>query len=133
MDILVVKFVCGKEQKKKIEKTSMPNNTVRRRISVMSRNILDQVAEEIGASKARIILQLDESTDVSNCPYLLANCRYVHFWKLKEEFLMCESLETTTKVENTKDIVEKINNFLGKIISHRIIWALSTQTVPLLC
>ena len=39
----MVEFVCGKEQMKKIEKSSLSNNTERRRISDMSQNILDQV------------------------------------------------------------------------------------------
>ena len=43
----VVEFVCGKEQKKKIEKIFLSSNTVRRRINDMSQDILDLVAEEI--------------------------------------------------------------------------------------
>ena len=74
----------------------------------MSQNIFDQVAEEIRTIKERISLQLDESTDVLNCAYLLVYCRYVHAGELKEEFLMCKGLETTRKVV---DIVEKIDNF----------------------
>ena len=93
----MVEHVCEKEQKKKIEKIFLPNDTVLCRISDMSQDILDLVAEEIRANKARIILQLDGSTDVSNCAYLLVYCRYVHAGELKEEFLMCESLETTKK------------------------------------
>ena len=31
--------------------------------------ILDEIAEEIRASKAKISLYLDESTDMSNCGY----------------------------------------------------------------
>ena len=46
----MVEFVCGKEQKKKIKKISLSNGTVRHRISDMSQDILDHVAEEIWAS-----------------------------------------------------------------------------------
>ena len=74
----------------------------------MSQDVLNQVADEIRASKARISLQLDESTDVSNCAYLLVYCRYEHAGELKEEFLMCESLETTSK---GVDVLEKMDNF----------------------
>ena len=59
----MVELVCRKEQKKKIEKMCLSNNTVRRCISDISQDILDQVE----SSQAKISLQLDESTDVSNC------------------------------------------------------------------
>jgi len=87
----MVESVCGREQKKGLEKISLANHTVRCHINAMSRYILDHVADESEANKARASLQLDESNEVSNCTYLLAYCRYVHAGKL-EEFLMCESV-----------------------------------------
>ena len=93
----MVEFVRGKQQMKKIEKSFLSNDTVRRRISDMSQDIVYQVEVEIRASKARISLQLDESTDVSNCAYLFVYGQYVHAGELKKEFFICESLETTTK------------------------------------
>ena len=54
---------------------------------------------------------------MSNCAYLLDYCRYVHAGELKEEFLMCENLETTTK---SVDILEKMDNFFNEIVSYRI-------------
>jgi len=46
-------------------------------ISVISSDILDHAADEIRSNKARVTLQLDESTDVSNCMSLLVYCRYI--------------------------------------------------------
>jgi len=48
-------------------------------------------------NKAIFGFQLDESTDVSNCMYLLVYCRYAHAaaGELKVKYLMCE--ETTSK------------------------------------
>jgi len=43
-------------------------------ISVMSCDILDHIADEIQSNKARVTFQLKESTDVSNCTYLLVYC-----------------------------------------------------------
>jgi len=40
----------------------------------MSCDILDHVADEIRSYEARVTLQLDESTDMSNCMYLLVYC-----------------------------------------------------------
>ena len=77
----------------------------------MTQDILDQVAEETQAGKVKISLQLDESTDVSNSAYSLVYCLYVHAGELKEEFLMCKSLKTTTKAV---DIVEKMDNFVQR-------------------
>ena len=126
----MVELVCGKEQKRKLEKIALSNNTIRCRISDMSQDILNQVADEIRASKARVSLQLDESTNVSNCAYLLVYCRYEHAGELKEEFLMCESLETTTKGFM---LWKKWITFFNKIIYPVIMWVLFAQTVPLLC
>jgi len=44
----------------------------------MTCDILVHVADEIRSNKARVTLQLDESTDVSNSTYLLVYCRYTH-------------------------------------------------------
>ena len=74
----------------------------------MYQDILAQVAEEIRDIKARIRLQLDESTEMSNCASLLVYCRYVHAGELKKEILVCESSETTTKAVG---IVKKMDNF----------------------
>ena len=41
------------------------------RISDISKDILDQVVSSIKASPVKIPIQLDESTDVSNCSQLI--------------------------------------------------------------
>ena len=84
----MVELVCGVERKRKLEKIALSNDAIRCQINDMSQDILNQVADEIRASKARISLQLDQSTDVSNCTYFLVYCRYEHACELKEEFLM---------------------------------------------
>ena len=126
----MVELVCGVEQKRKLEKIALSNDTIQCRISDMSQDILNQVVDEIRGSKARINFQLHESTDVSNCAYLLVYCRYEDAGELKEEFLICESLETTSK---GVDVLEKMDNFFNKIIYSGIMWVFFAQTVPLLC
>ena len=94
----------------------------------MSQDILNQVAYEILVSKAKISIQLDESTDVSNCTYLLVYCRYVHAGELKEKFLMCESLETTTKAVN---VLEKMDRFFQQNnISWNHVGSICTDGAP---
>jgi len=79
----MVELVCRVEQKRKLEKIALSNVTVRCRISDMSQDILNQVADEIRTSKAKISIQLDESTDVSNCVWRLYGYIYttkiIHF------------------------------------------------------
>ena len=50
----MVELVCGVEQKRKLEKIALSNDTVRCRISDMSQDILKQVADEIRTGKAKI-------------------------------------------------------------------------------
>ena len=64
------------------------------------------------------------------CAYLLVYCRYVHAGELKEEFLMCDSIESTTKAVN---FVEKWIIPFNKIMYPGIMWVHFAQTVPLLC
>ncbi|XP_068240097.1 zinc finger BED domain-containing protein 5-like [Palaemon carinicauda] len=54
------------------------------------------------------ILPLDESTDVSSCSQLLVFVRYINSGDIKDEFLFCSALETTTKAD---DIMEKVSTF----------------------
>ena len=125
----MVELVCGVEQKK-LEKIALSNDTVCCHISDMSQDILNQVTDEILASKAKISIQLDELTDVSNCAYLLVYRQYVHAGKLKEEFLMCESLETTTKAVN---VMEKMDHFFQQNnISWNHVGSICTDGAPLM-
>ncbi|XP_068229726.1 protein FAM200C-like [Palaemon carinicauda] len=56
-------------------------------------------------------LQFDESCDIASCAVLLGFVRYVHQDRIKEEFLLCENLLTTTKGE---DVFNIINSFFTK-------------------
>ncbi|XP_042210893.1 SCAN domain-containing protein 3-like [Homarus americanus] len=51
---------------------------------------------------------LDESTDVSSCAQLLVFVRYVFLRDIKDEYLFCAQLETTT---TTLDVMEKLTSF----------------------
>ena len=75
----------------------LKNNTVQRRIEEMLVDILQQVISDICRSKSGFAIQLDESTDVTNCAQLLIFVRYVGKEGVKEEFLMNEALEALEK------------------------------------
>ena len=73
----------------------------------MSLDVKQQVIEEIKASPL-FAFQVDKSTDVVLCSQLVVFVRYIHEYDIKNKFLFCTSLETTTK---SKDINEKISTF----------------------
>ena len=64
------------EQRKKLEAVSLSNDTISSRIIDISNNILKQVMEELKASPFPFSMQLDESTDVSQCAQLLVYALY---------------------------------------------------------
>ena len=74
----------------------------------MSVDILQQVISDICRSESGFAIQLDESTDVTNCAQLLIFVRYVGKEGVKEEFLMNAALEATTKGD---DIFQMVNSF----------------------
>ena len=107
----MIELVCGSEQRKKIEAIPMSNNVIKSRIADIAENILKQVMEELAASPFAFSMQLDESTDVSQCSQLLVFVRYAHGEKIKEEFLFCEPLLETTKAI---DVFRMVKEFFEK-------------------
>uniref|UniRef100_K7FVA3 DUF4371 domain-containing protein n=1 Tax=Pelodiscus sinensis TaxID=13735 RepID=K7FVA3_PELSI len=108
----MVWFVLGKEAVRKLNDISVSNDTVSRQINEISQNISEQVVDEIKKSPL-FTIQLDESTDVTLCSQLLA---FANTWLretsrnilIKDEFLFCKTLDTTTKAQ---DVMEIVNNF----------------------
>ena len=80
------KLACNAQQRKKLEAVPLSNNTISSRITDISNNILEQVMKELKASLFPFSMQLDESTDVSQCVQLLAYVRYMLAEEIKEEF-----------------------------------------------
>lgn len=103
----MVSLVLGEASAVKMRQVSLSNSSVQRRIADMSEDVKIQILEEIKQSPL-FAIQLDESTDVSSCAQLLVFVKYVHLDNLKEEFLFCSDLETTTKSD---DIMAKVKTF----------------------
>ena len=77
----------------------------------MSEDVKKQVVNEIKASPM-FSFQVDESTDVSSCAQLLVFVRYIRSSDIKDEFLFCSELDTTT---TSADIMKKIKTFLKQL------------------
>ena len=86
----------------------MSNNVIKSRIDDISENILKGVMEELASSPFAFSLQLDDSTDVSNCSQLLSFVRYVNGNKIKKEFLFFEPLLETAKASDVFKMVNKL-------------------------
>ncbi|XP_068242269.1 zinc finger BED domain-containing protein 5-like [Palaemon carinicauda] len=105
---ILVSHVIGEEAVAKLESVSVSNNTVQRRIEEMSVDIADQVVEGVKSSKYGFAIQLDESTDVTNCSQLLVYVRFTQSNAAKTELLLSQDLSSTT---TGKDIFNVLDNF----------------------
>ena len=106
----MVEIVCGTKKRKALKSVPLFNDTIQSKIGDISANILKQVMEELKTTPFPFSLQLDESSDISNCCQLLVFIRYVHADTIKEEFLFCESLPHYAKAP---DVLEMLNNLFA--------------------
>ena len=64
--------MIGTDAERKRNTIPLSDNTVQRRLLDLSKDITDQVVEEIKESRSGwFCLQLDESTDIASCAQLL--------------------------------------------------------------
>ena len=77
----------------------------------MSDDIFDEVTTAVRASKYGFAMQLDESTDVTNCGQLLVYVRFTENDTIKTELLMSKEVSGITK---GKDIFNIVDEFFKK-------------------
>ena len=102
-------LVLGGEKASKLKEISLSNDTVKKRISEMSQDILLQVVEEVRSSPL-FSMQLDESTDISSCAQLLVYAHYIFENNVKVQYLFSEPFSTTCREDVfkiVKDVFEK--------------------------
>ena len=90
--------VFGETSAKKIQQVPLSNDTIKKRISLMSTDVKQHVIAEIRTSPM-FAVQLDKSTDIAPCSQLLVFVQYIHKEDVKEEFLYCNSSETTARTQ----------------------------------
>jgi hypothetical protein len=104
----IVKTMLGIDEVKEIKKVPLSNNMISRRIEDMSLSIQGTLIQKICEVK-KFSLQVDESTDVSNCCQLIALVRIPNEKGLKEHYLFCKELQKQT---TGKEIFKVINDIL---------------------
>ena len=104
-------IILGDGAARKLKQVALSNDTITRRIKDLSIDIRDQLISDLKASPLKISIQLDESTDVSNCSQLICFVRYIKKKKVEEEFLFCQPLPRTTTAKN---ILKLVKEFLIK-------------------
>ena len=109
----MARIVLGEKYEKSLREIPLSNNTVKRRIALISEDIEDQVITEIKDKSAfgLIAIQLDESVDVSSVSQLMVFVRYAVGTSIKEKLLFCSALDTTSKAS---DAMEKVNHFFNE-------------------
>ena len=109
----IAQCLLGDDALQKFNTVPLSNSTVQRRIVEMADDIKQQVVEELRSTPLGLFsIQLDESTDVAGCAQLLVFVRYVHELELKDEFLFCHALESTTTGE---DVFREVSGFLEQV------------------
>ena len=93
----VVKIMIGEKESKKLNAISLSNRTVKRRITDMSEDVLEQILTHVKESPFYSI-QLDKSTDIAGLPQLSVFIRYVNNAAVSEDlFVILQSIEIAHK------------------------------------
>ena len=108
----IVKTILGDKAEQELRKIPLSNNTIQRRIVNLSVNIEESVQTKL-QSTLGFSLQVDESTDISGKPQLLAFIRFIDGNHIINQFLCCKEMSLTTKGQDIFDIfsayLEKLN------------------------
>ena len=102
----IVKTMFGPEAEEKIRQIPLPNDTIRRRICDMSKDIQDTVISSVKQSKM-FAMQVDESTDISGKAQLIAFIWFVSDGKISDQFFCCKELKERTTGQDIFDTLSK--------------------------
>ncbi|KAF2353771.1 hypothetical protein FHG87_015472 [Trinorchestia longiramus] len=126
-------IMLGKEAEVKLSQITLSNDTISDRIEDMSRDILAQVVTDLISSPAKFSLQLDETTDVFNLCQLAVFVRYVKDDVIKEDFLFCKPLTTTTTTTKEADVKKLVHNFFkNNSLSWDMVSAVYSDRAPVM-
>ena len=120
--------MLGKAAENKLSQISLSNGTISNRIDKKSDDILAQIASDLISSPAKFSLQLDETTYDTSLSQIAVFVRYVKEDVIKEDFLFCQPLTTSTKSIDVKKLVDNI--FRDNDLSWDMVCAICSDGVP---
>ena len=112
----MARIMCGDAVANKLEMVPLSNDTMKRRIKELSRNVLQQTIAAIRHCE-RFSLQLDETTDIGSDAQLMVFVRYFDTNDFVEQFLFCRPLAKNTTGE---EIFKKVDFFYEE---HQLEWS----------
>ena len=112
----MARIMCGDAVANKLEMVPLSNDTMKRRIKELSRNVLQQTITAIRHCE-RFSLQLDETTDIGSDAQLMVFVQYFDTNDFVEQFLFCHPLAKNTTGE---EIFKKVNFFFKE---HQLEWS----------
>ena len=104
-------IVHGKKEANEMQKISLSNDTVLRRISEIGEDQREQLISRIKESR-KFAIQLDELMDITKTAHLLAYVRYIYNNDLHEDLLFCQPLHGRT---TGMDIFQTVDDFFKKV------------------
>ena len=128
--LAIARIVLGEKYEKRLQSIPLSDNTVKRRIALMSEDIEEQIITERKDISlfGLFSVQIDESVDVASVSQLMIFIRYALSTSVKEELLFCSALDTNTKA---LDVKEKVDYFFNKNgISLKNLYGVWTDGAP---
>ena len=114
--VKMARIMCGDAVANKLEMVPLLNDSIKRRIKELSRNVLQQTIAAIRHCE-RFSLQLDETTDIGSDAQFMVFVRYFDTNDFVEQYLFCRPLAKNTTGE---EIFKKVNFFFKE---HQLEWS----------
>ena len=107
--LAIARIAQGEKYEKRLRSIPLSDNTVKRRIALISEDIKEQIITERKDLSlfGLFFIQIDESVDVASVSQLMVFVRYAVSTSVKEELLFCSALDTNTKAS---DVMEKVDH-----------------------
>ena len=121
-------IMLGKAAENKLSQIPISNDAISNIIDKMSDDILAQIVSDLFSSPAKFGLQLDETTDVASLSQIAVFVRYVKEDVIKEDFIFCQPLTTSTKAIDVTKLVD--NLFRDNNLSWDMVCAICSDGAP---
>ncbi|XP_072909831.1 zinc finger BED domain-containing protein 5-like isoform X6 [Hemitrygon akajei] len=100
---IIVGKMLGQDAVREIEKVSLSNSTIGRRIGDMSHDAEEVLCDKLKSNSFSI--QVDESTDFTNKCHVVAFVRFVNDGEIEENFFCCKELPEPSKGQDVFNVL----------------------------